>query len=67
MEQLQAQMASGELIEEEAWQVFNEIYDAEADLQNGLRGNQYSIETTPDGEKYVRADRQVIFGNDPAT
>lgn len=67
MEQLQAQMASGELTEEEAWQVFNEIYDAEADLQNGLRGNQYSIETTPDGEKYVRADRQVIFGNDPAT
>lgn len=65
MERLQEQMASGELTEEEAWQVFNEVYDAELDLQNGLRGNQYSIETTPDGEKYVRADRQVIFGNDP--
>lgn len=24
-----------------------------------------SIETLPDGKKYVRADRQVIFGNDP--
>ena len=42
MEKLREQMASGELTEEEAWQVFNEIYDAEADLQNGLRGNQYS-------------------------
>lgn len=26
---------------------------------------QYSIESLPDGKKYVRADRQVIFGNDP--
>ena len=26
---------------------------------------RYSIETLPDGKKYVRADRQVIFGNDP--
>lgn len=42
MERLQEQMASGELTEDEAWQVFNEIYDAELDLQNGLRGNQYS-------------------------
>lgn len=56
MERLQEQMASGELTEEEAWQVFNEVYDAELDLQNGLRGNQYSIETTPEGEKYVRAE-----------
>ena len=27
---------------------------------------QHSIMTTADGKKYVRADRQVIFGNDPA-
>ena len=26
---------------------------------------RYSIEETRDGKKYVRADRQVIFGNDP--
>lgn len=26
---------------------------------------KYSVETLPDGKKYVRADRQVIFGNDP--
>ena len=26
---------------------------------------KFSIETLPDGRKYVRADRQVIFGNDP--
>lgn len=28
-------------------------------------GVKNSIETLPDGNKYVRADRQVIFGNDP--
>ena len=28
-------------------------------------GAKYSIETLPDGKKYVRADRQVIYGNDP--
>ena len=28
-------------------------------------GVKHSIETLPDGKKYVRADRQVIFGNDP--
>ena len=28
-------------------------------------GGQYSIQQTADGKKYVRADRQVIFGNDP--
>ncbi len=40
--------------------------------ENGTRqtngppeGDRYSIETLPDGKKYVRADRQVIFGNDP--
>lgn len=26
---------------------------------------QYSIESLPDGKKYVRADRQVIFGKGP--
>lgn len=26
---------------------------------------QYAIKETADGKKYVRADRQVIFGNDP--
>lgn len=39
--------------------------------ENGVRNtnappeNKYSIESLPDGKKYVRADRQVIFGNDP--
>ena len=28
-------------------------------------GAKYSIETLPDGKKYVQADRQVIYGNDP--
>ena len=30
-------------------------------------GVKYSVETLSDGKKYVRADRQVIFGNDPAS
>ncbi len=33
--------------------------------ENG--GVKHSIETLPDGRKYVRADRQVIFGNDPVS
>lgn len=28
-------------------------------------GGKYSIKELPDGKKFVRADRQVIFGNDP--
>lgn len=28
-------------------------------------GMSNSVESLPDGKKYVRADRQVIFGNDP--
>ncbi len=28
-------------------------------------GVRKSIMVTPDGKKYVKADRQVIFGNDP--
>ena len=28
------------------------------------KGQKFSIDTLPDGKKYVRADRQVIFGND---
>ena len=28
-------------------------------------GVSLSVETLPDGKKYVQADRQVIFGNDP--
>ena len=45
---------------------------AELDGQQGVGNDgevpdawQYSIEETRDGKKYVRADRQVIFGNDP--
>ena len=31
------------------------------------RGERFSIETTPDGKKYVQAERIVIRGNDPAS
>lgn len=58
MERLQEQMASGELTEEEARQVFDEIYDAELDLQNGLRGNQYSINNTRDLDIREQIKRQ---------
>lgn len=32
---------------------------------NGPPSEKMSIETLPDGKKYVRADKQVIFGDDP--
>ncbi len=35
----------------------------EANYENAS-GRQYSIITLPDGKQFVRADRQVIFGND---
>lgn len=40
----------------------------QGDTAPKMRGQaqpQYSIETTQDGKHYVRADRQVISGNDP--
>lgn len=36
-----------------------------APRNNGPPMDRYSVETLPDGKKYVRAERQVIFGNDP--
>ena len=60
LESLRDQLARGEISEEEYSDLFDEYY-------NGGTERQYSIETTEDGKKYVRADRQVIFGNDPAS
>lgn len=65
------QLRSGELTDEQAEAVFNETYDPELDLRrNGaMEENEsrrrYSIINTESGKRYVRADRQVIFGNDP--
>lgn len=39
------------------------LRQAEAGTQGG--GTQYDIRKLEDGRKYVQADRQVIFGNDP--
>ena len=39
------------------------LRQAEAGTQG--RGTQYDIRELGDGRKYVQADRQVIFGNDP--
>lgn len=36
-----------------------------ADVVFSDGGMSNSVESLPDGKKYVRADRQVIFGNDP--
>lgn len=36
-----------------------------APRNNGPPMDRYSVETLPDGKKYVRAERQVIFSNDP--
>lgn len=65
LERLRQQMASGEISDTEAEAVYEQTYNSEEDLRQGLGGLQHSIEELPDGKKYVRADRQVIFGNDP--
>lgn len=39
--------------------------NSEAVRRTGEATERHSIETLPNGDKYVRADRQVIFGNDP--
>lgn len=39
--------------------------EASGKVIRGPPESKNSIETMPDGKKYVRADRQVIFGNDP--
>lgn len=65
LERLRQQMAEGEISDAEAEAAYAQIYDPEEDLRQGLGGLQHSIEELPDGKKYVRADRQVIFGNDP--
>ena len=65
LDRLRQQMASGEISDTEAEAVYEQTYNSEEDLRQGLGGLQHSIEELPDGKKYVRADRQVIFGNDP--
>lgn len=65
LERLRQQMANGEISDTEAEAVYDQTYDPEEDLRQGLGGLRYSIKELPDGKKYVRADRQVIFGNDP--
>ena len=32
--------------------------------KSGSKAVRYAVETLPDGKRYVKADRQVIFGND---
>ncbi len=56
-------LAAGDITAEE--------YDEQTDLMEqdaagkGIGLNRYSIETLSDGKKYVRADRQVVYGNNP--
>ena len=66
----QNMLSSGQITEEE----FNgyidlaeQIAEENAGRENFEDGNgrKFSIESLPDGKKYVRADRQVIMGNDP--
>ena len=45
---------------------FEKAYrESKAQKNTADGGAKYSVETLPDGKKYVRADRQVVFGNDP--
>ena len=67
------QLRSGELTDEQAEVIFNETYDPELDLRrNGAAEEsgdrrRYSIINAEGGKRYVRADRQVIFGNDASS
>ena len=56
--ELREQLRAGEITDEEYDRLFDEYY------RGGSEG-QFSIKETGDGKKYVRADRQVIYGNDP--
>ena len=49
---------------EKAKKLFQEVYREGTKNPTEEGGVRYSIETLADGKKYVRADRQVIFGND---
>ena len=51
---------------EKVKKLFEDAYRATKNTDEDS-GTKYSVETLPDGKKYVRADRQVIFGNDPAS
>ena len=51
---------------EKAKKIFAQVW-RETKNTTAEGGTKYSIESLPDGRKYVKADRQVIFGNDPDT
>ena len=69
-ERLRQAYADGEMSEAEFDAAWDGVEAAESQLgapvlkEYGSK-EQYSIETLENGKKYVRADRQVIFGNDP--
>lgn len=77
MQRMSAAYAAEELTEEDFDDAVDVVMEEESAAgKSMLEGNplsrqmsgegvQYSIEQLPDGKKYVRADRQVIFGNDP--
>lgn len=48
-----------------AEKLFEKLYREVHQQGESAKEPRYSIETLPDGRKYVRADRLVIFGNDP--
>lgn len=62
--QLYASLRAAGLDDGAAWGLAKR-YAPESGLSAEGKKEQYSIQTLPDGRKYVKADRQVIFGNDP--
>lgn len=56
--------------EANAWELLQQTKAASIETQiEGIRGppaeGKASVATLPDGKKYVRAERQVVFGSDP--
>lgn len=65
-EELHRRYAAGEITEEDFDAQVEQIMERESMAgQSMLEQQRHSISETEDGKRYVRAERQVIFGNDP--
>ncbi len=66
---LEAESRSGSeirsLLEANGYSLEGEFGDRNTDISLRESKAQHSIQTLPDGKKYVKADRQVISGNNP--
>lgn len=62
---LREDYAAGRITDEEFDEALDAVMEEESLSDRSMLDAQYSIEETKDGKRYVKADRQVIYGNDP--